>query len=80
MVYFSIFPIHPNNPNAGDLNKLSSELKQFKVFLETKGAQLSKTPEFLCFYALPFINNIQVIIWTYNIAIGTPFFCKSFYD
>jgi len=32
-------------------------IKQFKIFLETKGADLSKTTEFLPFYALPYIKN-----------------------
>jgi hypothetical protein len=62
MVYFSIFPLHPNNPTSGDYNKLNTEMNQFKVYLETKGAQLSKTPEFLSFYALPFIRNLQVFL------------------
>jgi len=34
-------------------------MQQFRNFLETKGAALSKTTEFLPFYALPFIPDPQ---------------------
>ena len=32
-------------------------MNSFKVFLETQGAALSQTTEFLPFYALPFVPN-----------------------
>ena len=58
-VFFSIFPLHPLN-RAAKAN-LDSEFKTrmeiFKDFLNTKGSELSKTEEFLHFYALPFIPN-----------------------
>ena len=61
MVYFTIYPIHPVNPARDELEKLAEEMKHFKIFIETKGAQLSKTPEFLSFYALPYIKNLHVL-------------------
>lgn len=61
-VYFAIFPIHPVNPSADDTESLKTEIQLFKTFLETQGAQLSKTPEFLSFYALPYINDIKVFL------------------
>jgi hypothetical protein len=32
-------------------------MNSFKHFLETKGSDLSKTNEFLPFYALPYVQN-----------------------
>jgi hypothetical protein len=50
--------VHPNNPQAGNNEKeLKKELQAFKVFLDTKGAELSKTSEFLQYYALPYVTN-----------------------
>ncbi len=55
-IYFAIFPVHPNNPQSQNNEKeLRKELTAFKMFLDTKGAELSKTSEFLQFYALPYV-------------------------
>ncbi len=56
-IYFAIFPVHPNNPQAGNDKELKKELNAFKLFLDTKGAELSKTSEFLSYYALPYVTN-----------------------
>lgn len=57
-IYFAIFPVHPNNPQgANNQKELMKELSAFKNFLDTKGAELSKTSEFLQFYALPYVQN-----------------------
>jgi hypothetical protein len=32
-------------------------MNRFKTYIETRGAQLSQTTEFLPFYALPFVPN-----------------------
>ncbi len=61
MVYFAVFPVHPLNPNRGDLALLAQEMQLFKTFIETQGAQLSKTPEFLSFYALPYVKDLHVL-------------------
>ena len=63
MVYFAIFPIHPLNSNRGDAELLNKEMQIFKTFIESQGPQLSKTPEFLAFYALPYIKDIQVSVY-----------------
>ncbi len=56
-IYFAIFPVHPMNQAAPNGKELKKELHAFKVFLDTKGAELSKTSEFLPFYALPYVTN-----------------------
>ncbi|NXX77563.1 ARMC9 protein, partial [Urocolius indicus] len=40
-----------------DKAELEERMSHFKAFLETKGAALSQTTEFLPFYALPFVPN-----------------------
>ncbi len=56
-IYFAIFPVHPNNPNGRNDKELKKELQAFKTFLDTRGADLSKTSEFLSYYALPYVTN-----------------------
>lgn len=36
---------------------MKRELTAFKVFLDTKGSELSQTSEFLPYYALPYVQN-----------------------
>ncbi|XP_075572562.1 lisH domain-containing protein ARMC9 isoform X3 [Pelecanus crispus] len=43
-----------------DKAALEERISCFKVYLETKGAALSQTTEFLPFYALPFVPNPMV--------------------
>ncbi|ELK17120.1 LisH domain-containing protein ARMC9 [Pteropus alecto] len=40
-----------------DKEDLDERISYFKTYLETKGAALSQTTEFLPFYALPFVPN-----------------------
>ena len=62
-IYFVVFVVHPCNKarlqqSQGALEKeLKREQSEFKLFLDTKGADLSKTSEFLAYYALPYIPN-----------------------
>jgi len=56
-IYFAIFPVHPINPQAPSEKELKKELLAFRHFLDTNGAELSKTGEFLSFYALPYVAN-----------------------
>ena len=73
MVYFAVFPIHPMNPKGPDLARLEREIKNFKHFIENEGSQISKTPEFLAYYALPFVKDLEVF---YLYIIATPIiFC-----
>lgn len=51
-IYFTIFPVMHGKKEAW-----SQEIKLFKEFLSTKGADFCKTNEFLPFYALPHIPN-----------------------
>lgn len=43
-----------------DKQDLDERISYFKTYLETKGAALSQTTEFLPFYALPFVPNPMV--------------------
>lgn len=43
-----------------DKQELDKRISYFKTYLETKGAALSQTTEFLPFYALPFVPNPMV--------------------
>uniref|UniRef100_A0A8C0BIN7 Armadillo repeat containing 9 n=1 Tax=Buteo japonicus TaxID=224669 RepID=A0A8C0BIN7_9AVES len=43
-----------------DKAELEERISHFKTYLETKGAALSQTTEFLPFYALPFVPNPMV--------------------
>jgi hypothetical protein len=62
-IYFVVYVMHPYNKSrlsqpAGSLERqLKQEQAEFKMFLDTKGADLSKTSEFLAYYALPYIPN-----------------------
>lgn len=54
-IYFAIYPALPDTGlNERDLKR---ELSAFKLFLDTKGSELSQTSEFLPYYALPYVQN-----------------------
>ncbi|XP_062987840.1 lisH domain-containing protein ARMC9 [Elgaria multicarinata webbii] len=55
-IHFAIFLLKHTvgKPNKATLNE---RILCFKTYLETKGAALSQTTEFLPFYALPFVPN-----------------------
>lgn len=54
-IFFAVYPaLQGSNGTERDLKR---ELGAFKVFLDTKGAELSQTSEFLPYYALPYVNN-----------------------
>ncbi|XP_069753165.1 lisH domain-containing protein ARMC9 isoform X2 [Narcine bancroftii] len=58
-VHFAIYPLR----NAGgrpDKHDMEERTSHFKTYLETRGAALSQTTEFLPFYALPFVPNPTV--------------------
>ena len=57
-IYFAIFPALPENSKSRMTeSELKKELAAFKVFLDTKGSELSQTSEFLPYYALPYVQN-----------------------
>lgn len=56
-IYFCIYNIHPFLKKQATIDKPSVEA--FKRYLDTKGAELSGTSEYLSFFALPFIQKPQ---------------------
>ncbi len=55
-LYFAIFPIHEHVNKSFNMT-LSYTMDQFKQFLETRGAALCKSTQFLCYYALPYVPD-----------------------
>ncbi|NXI18705.1 ARMC9 protein, partial [Irena cyanogastra] len=58
-IYFATFLLK-QTMGKPDKAELDERISYFKAFLETKGAALSQTTEFLPFYALPFVPNPMV--------------------
>ena len=57
-IYFALFPIMGNKQiNQKAQSELKRNMEDFKKFLEKKEIELSKTTEFLAYYALPYIPN-----------------------
>ena len=57
-IYFALFPIMGNKPiNQKAQSELKQNMEDFKKYLEKKEIELSKTTEFLAYYALPYIPN-----------------------
>eukprot|EP00826_Nyctotherus_ovalis_P008741 TRINITY_DN1226_c0_g3_i6.p1 TRINITY_DN1226_c0_g3~~TRINITY_DN1226_c0_g3_i6.p1 ORF type:complete len:697 (-),score=219.60 TRINITY_DN1226_c0_g3_i6:239-2329(-) len=59
MVYFTVFPVHPANGKGKDGEGLRKRMDEFKTYLDSKGAEFASSPEFLPFYAFPYIKNPQ---------------------
>ncbi|XP_012584253.1 PREDICTED: lisH domain-containing protein ARMC9 isoform X2 [Condylura cristata] len=55
-IHFAIYLLK-NSVGRPDKEELDERISYFKTYLETKGAALSQTTEFLPFYALPFVPN-----------------------
>jgi hypothetical protein len=53
-IYFAVFPV----VHGGGRSSAES-MTAFKAFLETRGAALAQTAEFLPYYALPFVSNLR---------------------
>ncbi|NWT69269.1 ARMC9 protein, partial [Prunella himalayana] len=58
-IYFATFLLK-QAMGKPDKAELDERISYFKAYLETKGAALSQTTEFLPFYALPFVPNPMV--------------------
>lgn len=58
-IYFATFLLK-QTMGRPDKAELEERISYFKAYLETKGAALSQTTEFLPFYALPFVPNPMV--------------------
>ncbi|KAI1235914.1 hypothetical protein IHE44_0002005 [Lamprotornis superbus] len=58
-IYFATFLLK-QTMGKPDKAELEERISYFKAYLETKGAALSQTTEFLPFYALPFVPNPMI--------------------
>uniref|UniRef100_A0A8B9KZH0 LisH domain-containing protein ARMC9 n=1 Tax=Astyanax mexicanus TaxID=7994 RepID=A0A8B9KZH0_ASTMX len=58
-IHFVIYPLK-SNVGRQDKADFDERISHFKHYLETRGAALSQTTEFLPFYALPFVPNPAV--------------------
>ncbi|XP_076405618.1 lisH domain-containing protein ARMC9 isoform X4 [Peromyscus maniculatus bairdii] len=58
-IHFAIYLLKYSGGRP-DKQELDERISYFKTYLETKGAALSQTTEFLPFYALPFVPNPMV--------------------
>ncbi|XP_027446407.1 lisH domain-containing protein ARMC9 isoform X2 [Zalophus californianus] len=58
-IHFAIYLLK-HSIGRPDKEDLEERISYFKTYLETKGAALSQTTEFLPFYALPFVPNPMV--------------------
>uniref|UniRef100_A0A672YRK3 LisH domain-containing protein ARMC9 n=1 Tax=Sphaeramia orbicularis TaxID=375764 RepID=A0A672YRK3_9TELE len=58
-IHFTIYPLR-RHPGRHDQNDFEERICHFKQYLETRGAALSQTTEFLPYYALPFVPNPTV--------------------
>ncbi|KAM9664959.1 lisH domain-containing protein ARMC9 isoform 2-T3 [Trichechus inunguis] len=58
-IHFAIYLLK-HSIGRPDKEELDERISYFKTYLETKGAALSQTTEFLPYYALPFVPNPMV--------------------
>ena len=58
-VYFAIYPSLYRDSKINCNKTIQESMNEFKTFLEKKEYEISKTPEFLSYYALPYVNNPQ---------------------
>uniref|UniRef100_A0A3P8RUH8 LisH domain-containing protein ARMC9 n=1 Tax=Amphiprion percula TaxID=161767 RepID=A0A3P8RUH8_AMPPE len=55
-IHFTIYPLR-RHPGRHDRAEFEERISYFKQYLETRGAALSQTTEFLSYYALPFVPS-----------------------
>lgn len=58
-IHFTIYPLR-RHPVGHDQAEFEERILLFKQYLETRGAALSQTTEFLPYYALPFVPKPTV--------------------
>ncbi|KAF7659337.1 hypothetical protein LDENG_00299370 [Lucifuga dentata] len=58
-IHFTIYPLK-RHPGRHDRTEFEERISHFKQYLETRGATLSQSTEFLPYYALPFVPNPTV--------------------
>ncbi|XP_061739288.1 lisH domain-containing protein ARMC9 isoform X4 [Nerophis ophidion] len=55
-IHFTIYPLR-SHPSRQDRTEFEKRISHFKKFLDMRGGALSQNPEFLPYYALPFVSN-----------------------
>ena len=57
-IYFAIYPILYEKKMTNQISReLKTNMEEFKKYLDSKQIELSKTTEFLAYYALPYVPN-----------------------
>ncbi|KAJ3021459.1 LisH domain-containing protein armc9 [Thoreauomyces humboldtii] len=86
-IYFAVFPVHPGvDPTLAKSQNIVQTMEPFKQFLETRGSELCKTPQFLSYYALPYVpdplahpsfKDIFEVGWTTDLEGRLQVFLKN---
>ena len=58
-VYFAIYPLLYRDGEINCKKTIQETMDEFKIFLEKKDSDYSKSNEFLQYYALPYVQNIK---------------------
>ena len=58
-VYFAIYPLLYRDGEINSNKTIQETMEDFKIFLEKKDSDYSKSNEFLQYYALPYVQNIK---------------------
>ena len=58
-VYFAIYPLLYRDGEINSNKTIQETRDEFKIFLEKKDSDYSKSNEFLQYYALPYVQNIK---------------------
>ena len=56
-VYFAIYPLLFRDSEINCNKTIQETMEEFKIFLQKKDRDYSKSNEFLCYYALPYVQN-----------------------
>ena len=58
-VYFAIYPLLYRDGEINSNKTIQETMDEFKIFLEKKDSDYSKSNEFLQYYALPYVQNVK---------------------
>ena len=58
-VYFAIYPLLYRDGEINCKKTIQETMDEFKIFLEKKDSDYSKSNEFLQYYALPYVQNVK---------------------
>lgn len=56
-IYFAISDIHPFLKNQKEASKENTD--QLKIYLEERGSELSKFPDLIPYFAMPYVKNLK---------------------